>query len=154
VFQSKRNAGAPFRPKKDNPRGPGSPYPPRSMRRFLAAGALLVAVFVLGTGRAEAAPAKKRKKPTATPTATPTPLPLRKAAGSVVGWVPGKHVVVAEVGSAGRVFQIDGETQIEASLRTGTRVRILWFDGPAGPVARQILPGPTLATPTPAPKKN
>ena len=123
------------------------------MRRFLAGGALLAAVFVLGTGPAAAAPAK-RKKPTATPTATPTPLPLQKAAGSVVGWVPGKHVVVAEVGSAGRIFRIDEETQIEASLRTGTRVRILWVDGPAGPIARQILPGPTLATPTPAPKKN
>jgi len=61
---------------------------------------------------------------------------------------------VAEVGSAGRVFRIDGETQIEAPLRTGTRVRILWFDSPAGPVARHILPGPTLATPTPAPPAN
>jgi len=119
------------------------------MRRFLAGGALLAAVFVLGTGPAGAARAKK-KKPTVTPTAAPTALTLQKAAGSVVGWVPGKHVVVAEVGSAGRIFRIDAETQIEASLRTGTRVRILWVDGPAGPIARNILPGPTLATPTPA----
>jgi hypothetical protein len=124
------------------------------MRRFLPALALLAALFaLLGPARAWAAPAKKRK-PTATPTATPTPVPLRKAAGSVVGWVPGKHVVVAEVGSAGRVFRIDSETQIEASLRTGSRVRILWVEDPAGPIARLILPGPTLATPTPAPKKN
>jgi len=78
---------------------------------------------------------------------------LRKAAGSVVGYVPGKHIVLAEVGSTGRVFSVDAETQIETTVRTGARVRILWFDGPAGPVARQILPGPTLATPT-APKKN
>jgi hypothetical protein len=123
------------------------------VKRFLPAGALLAVVLALGTGRAGAAPAKKRK-PTATPTATPTSVPLRKAAGSVVGWVPGKHVVVAEVGSAGRIFRLDGETQIEASLRTGTRVRILWVDDPAGPIARLILPGPTLATPTPVPRKN
>jgi len=124
------------------------------MRRLLPAGALFAALFAL-LGPAEAGAAtSKGERPTATPTATPTLLPLLKAAGSVVGWVPGKHVVVVEVGSAGRVFRIDGQTQIEASLRTGTRVRILWVDDPAGPIARQILPGPTLATPTPAPKKN
>jgi hypothetical protein len=123
------------------------------MRRFLAAAALGGGLFLLPPGRAGAVPAR-RKRPTATPAATPTPLPLRKAAGSVVSWVPGRNVVVAEVGMAGRVFRIDGETQIEAPLRTGSRIRILWVQGPDGPIARHILPGPTLATPTPASKQD
>jgi hypothetical protein len=125
------------------------------MRRLFLSCALLAAAFaLLLPATAGAAPAKKRKRQPATPTATPTAVPLRKAAGAVVGWVPGKHVIVAEVGSAGRVFRIDGETQIETSLRTGARVRILWVDDPAGPIARHILPGPTLGTPTPPPRTN
>ena len=125
---------------------------PLPVLRVLGGGLVVLVLAEQGA----AAPARKKKKPTPTPTALPMPTPpaLMKAAGSVVHYVPGKHIIVAEVGSTGRVFHVDAETQIETMVRTGARVRILWFEGRAGPVARQILPGPTLATPTPLPKKN
>jgi hypothetical protein len=97
--------------------------------------------------RSEAAAKKKTATPTATP--TPTPLPLLKAAGSCLSWVPGRNLVLAEVGTAGRVFRIDSQTKLETKVRNGARLRVLYVEGPDGPVARRVLPGPIVATPTP-----
>jgi hypothetical protein len=91
--------------------------------------------------------ASAKKKPRPTPTATPAPEPLFRAAGSCLAWVPGKHLILAEVGASGRVFRIDASTEIAAKVRVGSRLRVLYVTTPDGPVARKILPGPILATP-------
>ena len=118
------------------------------MRRF--GWVLTFAVFVLvASGEADAA----KKKPRPTPTATPTPVPLLRAAGSCLSYVPGKSLVLAEVGRTGKAFRIDSTTRIETRIRAGGRLRILYAEGPDGPVARSILPGPIVATPTPVPAK-
>ena len=64
-------------------------------------------------------------------------------------FTPGRYLVLAEVGATGRVFRLDADTRVEADVRKGSRVRVLYVDGPEGPVARKILPGPAAATPTP-----
>jgi hypothetical protein len=99
---------------------------------------------LLGAAPGQAAP---KKKPRPTPTATPTPQVLLRAAGSCLAWVPGKHLVLAEVGTSGRVFLVDSSTEIRAEVRVGSRVRILYVQGPGGPVARKILPGPVGTSP-------
>ena len=114
--------------------------PVRRLAALLAA-ALLV---LFGTVPALAAP---KKKPT--PTATPTAEPLLRAAGSCLTYVPGKHIVLAEVGTSGRVFGIDSRTRLETKVRAGARIRILYVEGPEGPVARRILPGPAEQKPAP-----
>ena len=73
--------------------------------------------------------------------------PLLRAAGACMEFTPGQHLVLAEVGSTGHVFRIDADTRIEADVRKGARVRVLYLEGPEGPVARRILPGPAAATP-------
>lgn len=108
--------------------------------RLLAAGLSAL----LGTAPAAALP---KKKPT--PTATPTPAPLLRAAGSCLDWIPGKHLVLAEVGTTGRVFRVDSATVIAAEVKVGARVRILYTEGPEGPVAKRILPGPVVTPPAP-----
>lgn len=126
----------------------------------LALSALLVAALLLP----EAADArtrrrKKSRRPARTPAARPyygppapkLPVYLR-AAGACMEFTPGQHLVVAEVGATGRVFRVDGETKIETEVRKGARVRVLYLDGPEGPVARRVLPGPTAgALPPKAP---
>jgi hypothetical protein len=107
----------------------------------------MLSVLVLATtvtfGFPGAAQKSRRRKPAPTPTASPTPVPLQRAAGSCVRYEPNQYVIVAELGQAGRVFRIDGETVIRVPrLKTGSRVRILFEDSPEGPVARRILPGP------------
>jgi hypothetical protein len=117
------------------------------VKRLARAPALaLLALFV-----ASPADGAGKKKPGPTPTATPTPLPLLRAAGSCLEYVPGRHVILAEVGTEGRVFAIDPSTRVETAVRTGARIRILYVETPAGPLARRILPGPAVATPTPSP---
>ena len=74
----------------------------------------------------------------------PAPSPSR-AAGSVLRYEPGHHIVVAEVGVVGRVFRIEPSTEITARVATGVRVRILYVEGIDGPVARRIMPGPVEA---------
>lgn len=122
---------------------------PEPMPRF--GPVLVLAVLVAGAASAEPAAAKKR---TPTPTATPTPAPLLRAAGSCISFVPGKNLVLAEVGTTGRVFRIDAETKLETTVRAGARLRILYVEGPDGPTARRVLPGPAPGRPTPtaAPK--
>ncbi|HQR45356.1 MAG TPA: hypothetical protein PK598_04975, partial [Thermoanaerobaculia bacterium] len=88
------------------------------------------------------------------PTATPTPAPLLRAAGSCLSYAPGKNVVLAEVGTTGRVFRIDAETRLETRVRVGARLRILYVEGPEGPVARRVLPGPAPEKPSPTPGTN
>ena len=106
-------------------------------------GSLAVAlVALLGAAPGQSTP---KKKPRPTPTATSTPPPLLKAAGSCVAWVPRKHLILAEVGTSGRVFRVDASTEITARVRVGSRIRILYVEGPEGPVARKILPGPVVA---------
>ncbi len=104
---------------------------------------------LLGAAPGQAAP---KKKPRPTPTATPTPQALLRAAGSCLAWVPGQHLVLAEVGTSGRVFRVDASTEIATEVRVGSRVRILYVGGPEGPVARKILPGPVAASPAPKPE--
>ncbi len=98
--------------------------------------------------------AKRRSAPRPTPTArpyygppAPTPAPYLRAAGACMEYTPGRYVVVAEVGAKGRVFRIDGETRIEVDVRKGARLRILYLDGPEGPVARRVLQGPVAEAP-------
>lgn len=117
--------------------------------------ALLVAALLAFP--AAAATKKKRKKaaaPRPTPTArpyygppAPTPVPWLRAAGACMEYTPGRYVVVAEVGAQGRVFRLDEETRIEVDVRKGARLRILYLDGPEGPVARRILAGPVAEAP-------
>jgi len=131
------------------------------MRRTLvpvASAALLVLALLLPAPADGKTTKKKRKSgsPAKTPTErpyygppAPTPEALLRAAGACMEFTPGQHLVVAEVGATGRVFRIDADTRIEADVRKGSRVRVLYVDGPGGPVARKILPGPAAATPPP-----
>ncbi len=103
---------------------------------------------------APATGAKKRRKrkptptatPTATPTPAPTPVPFLRAAGFCLRYEPGAYVVLSEVGQPGRAFRIDAKTEMAATPRRGVRLRILYEDGPDGPVARKVLPGPAEET--------
>ncbi len=116
-------------------------------RRFGPLAVVLAALLGAAPGLAA-----RKKKPSPTPTATPTPPPLLKAAGSCLAWVRGKHLILAEVGTTGRVFRVDASTEITTKVRVGYRIRILYVEGPEGPVARKILPGPVVAPPAPAPR--
>ena len=109
---------------------------------------LALAGFLLAAP-ASGATKKKRPTPTATPapTATPTPVPSLRAAGSCLRYEPGAYVVLSEVGQPGRAFRIDSNTEITATPRRGLRLRIFYEDGPEGPVARKILPGPDEEVP-------
>jgi len=111
----------------------------------------MAAVLLLSGSPAALLAAKKKPRPT--PTATPAPVPFLRAAGSCIAYEPGNHILLAEVGTTGRVFRIDASTEVTTRPRVGSRVRILYAEGPEGPVARKILPGPVVATPTPAPPK-
>ena len=119
----------------------------------------LLAVLLLFAGAAQAKTTKKKgRRPAPTPTPrpyqgppAPTPEALLRAAGACMEFTAGRHIVVAEVGATGRVFRVDADTRIEADVRKGARVRILYVDGPEGPVARKVLPGPAAAKPSPAP---
>ena len=121
----------------------------------LATTALLVLVLVLPApaGAKTTVRKKKSSRPKPTPTAgpyygppAPTPAPFLRAAGACMEYLPGEYLVVAEVGATGRVFRVDGETRIEADVRKGARVRVLYVEGAGGPVARKILPGPVPGT--------
>jgi hypothetical protein len=109
---------------------------------------LLLAVLLLSAPGSEAAKRKKKKRrtptavPTATATPTPTPVPYLRAAGSCLRYEPGAYVVLAEVGHPGRAFHIDAKTEITAAPKRGARLRVLYEDGPDGPIARKIMPGP------------
>jgi hypothetical protein len=105
---------------------------------------LVLVGFLLAVPASGATKKKKIPVPTATPapTATPTPVPFLRAAGSCLRYEPGAYVVLSEVGQPGRAFHIDGRTDITAAPRRGARLRILYEDGPDGPVARKIMPGP------------
>jgi hypothetical protein len=116
-------------------------------RRFVPLAVALVALLGAAPGQAA-----RKKKPRPTPTATPTPAPLLKAAGSCIAWVPRKHLILAEVGTTGRVFRVDASTEVAVRVRVGARIRILYVEGPEGPVARKILPGPIVAPPAPVPR--
>lgn len=95
---------------------------------------------------APASEAAKKKRPTPTPTpaptATPTPVPFLRAAGACLRYEPGAYIVLSEVGQPGRAFHIDARTEVTAAPRRGVRIRILYEEGPDGPIARKIMPGP------------
>jgi hypothetical protein len=102
---------------------------------------LAFAALLLAAPSSEAAK-KKRPTPTPTPTATPTPLPFFRAAGACLRYEPGAYLVLSEVGQPGRAFHIDARTEITADPKRGARLRILYEDGPDGPIARKIMTGP------------
>jgi hypothetical protein len=106
-----------------------------------------LAVLLLAAPASEAAK-KKRRTPTPTPapTATPTPVPFLRAAGACLRYEPGAYLVLSEVGQAGRVFHVDATTEITATPKRGVRLRVLYEDGPDGPIARKIMPGPAEGT--------
>jgi hypothetical protein len=117
---------------------------------------LLLALLLPEPAEGKTTGKKKSRSPARTPTArpyygppAPTPEPYLRAAGACMEFTPGQYLVLAEVGSTGHVFRIDDDTRIEADVRKGVRVRVLYVDGPDGPVARKILPGPVPVTPTP-----
>lgn len=116
-----------------------------AMASSASAGAacLALAVLLLAAPASEAAK-KKRRTPTPTPvpTATPTPVPFLRAAGSCLRYEPGAYLVLSEVGQGGRVYHLDAATEITATPKRGARLRILYEDGPDGPIARKIMPGP------------
>ena len=127
-------------------------------RSVIPAAALLLAAALLAPPHAEGATRKRRKtrRPARTPAArpyygppAPTPPAWLRAAGSCMEYTPGQHLVLAEVGATGRVFRIDADTKIEAEVRKGARLRVLFEDGPSGPVARRVLPGPVATARTP-----
>jgi len=102
---------------------------------------LAFAVLLLAAPPSEAAK-KRRPTPTPAPTATPTPTPYLRAAGSCLRYEPGAYIVLSEVGQPGRAFHIVAATEITAMPKRGARLRILYEDGPDGPIARKIMPGP------------
>lgn len=75
-------------------------------------------------------------------------MPFLRAAGACLRYEPGVYLVLSEVGQKGRVFHLDAATEITAAPKKGARLRILYDDGPDGPIARKILPGPTEETPS------
>ena len=111
------------------------------------AACLALAALFLAAPASEAAK-KGRRAPTSTPapTATPTPVPLLRAAGACLRYEPGAYIVLSEVGQPGRAFHIDARTEITAAPKRGGRLRIFYEDGPDGPIARKIMPGPTEGT--------
>ncbi|HSB64136.1 MAG TPA: hypothetical protein VLJ18_08215 [Thermoanaerobaculia bacterium] len=115
------------------------------------AACLAFAVLLLSAPASEAAKRKKRRTPTPTPTpaptATPTPTPFLRAAGSCLRYEPGAFLVLSEVGQPGRAFHIDSNTEITATPKRGARLRVLYEDGPDGPIARKIMPGPAEEKP-------
>jgi hypothetical protein len=116
----------------------------RSPRPSGALAALLGLALLLPVPAAAGTKASKRAR-SATPTPTPTPVRHLRAAGSCMEFTPGRHLILAEVGSTGRVFRIDEGTRIETEVKKGVRLRVLYVDTPEGPVARRILPGPVAS---------
>jgi len=117
---------------------------------------LLFSVLLSAPADAKTKRKKKTSRPAPTPVErpyygppAPTPEPYLRAAGACMNITPGQYLVLAEVGATGRVFRLDAQTRIEVEVRKGDRVRVLYVDGPEGPVARKILPGPVAATPPP-----
>ena len=102
----------------------------------------LALAALIFTAPSSGAAKRERPTPTAAPTTTPTPVPFLRAAGACLRYEPGAYVVLSEVGQPGRAFRIDASTEITAAPRRGVRLRILYEDGPDGPVARKIMPGP------------
>jgi hypothetical protein len=113
---------------------------------FLPRLSCVVLTAILAAAPAPGATRKRKKVPTPTatpaPTATPTPVPFLRAAGACLRYEPGAYVVLTEVGQPGRAFRIDANTELTAVPRRGARLRILYEDGPDGPIARKIMPGP------------
>ncbi len=128
---------------------PGRAFAALALALLLLPGSVLAA-------RRKATPRKKKTPvPTATPTPrpfqgppAPTPVPLRRAAGACLQYEPGRFVIVAEVGSAGHVFKVDAETKLMVTPVKGARVRVLYVEGPDGPIARTVMAGP-VEVPTP-----
>lgn len=117
---------------------------------------LLLSLLIPAPADAKTKKRKKTRRPVPTPVQrpyygppAPTPEPYLRAAGACMNITPGQYLVLAEVGATGRVFRLDAETRIEVEVRKGDRVRVLYVDGPEGPVARKILPGPIAAAPSP-----
>ena len=107
------------------------------------AACLVFAALLLAAPASEAAKKKRpTRTPTPAPTATPTPVPFLRAAGACLRYEPGAYIVLSEVGQPGRAFHIDARTEIVATPKRGTRLRILYEDSADGPIARKILPGP------------
>lgn len=101
---------------------------------------------------------KKRKKKRRSPAPVPTPAPLQgppappapallRAAGSCMRYEPGHYLALAELDQTGHIYRIDGETVLATPVEVGGRIRILYVDGPDGPIARKILPGPVPVGP-------
>lgn len=113
-----------------------------------AAFVLAAVVLLLAAPSSEAARRRRRTPtPTPAPTATPTPMPFQRAAGSCLRYEPGAFLVLSEIGQPGRVFHIDAATEVTATPKKGARLRVLYEDGPDGPVARKIMPGPAEEKP-------
>ncbi len=88
----------------------------------------------------KAVPAKRKAAPTPVP--TPTPPQFLRAAGACLDYHPGQFIVLAEPGGQGRAIQIDSATELSITPERGARVRVLYKEGPEGPIAKKILAGP------------
>jgi hypothetical protein len=107
------------------------------------------AVLLLAAPASEGAKRKRRTPtPTPAPTATPTPVPFLRAAGACLRYEPGAFLILSEVGQGGRMFHLDAATEVTVTPKKGARLRVLYEDGPNGPIARKIMPGPTEGTPS------
>lgn len=85
-------------------------------------------------------PAKRKAAPAPVP--TPTPPQFLRAAGACLDYHPGQFIVLAEPGGQGRAIQIDSATELSITPERGARVRVLYKEGPEGPIAKKILAGP------------
>lgn len=136
------------------PRGSAILPPPMRFTRLARLASVLALAVALALGApAEAASRRKRSKkrrPRPAPAAVlahfgppvPSDRDYQRAAGICVDYAPGHYVVVAEVGEKGRAFRIDADTVLGLSLAKGSRIRILYTDGPEGPLAHKLQPGP------------
>lgn len=127
---------------------PGSLLSSGRMRSWPIAAVVLGLVAVLAVPADAAKRKKKGPRPTPAPRPlygppAPTPPPILRAAGACLGYEPGQFLLLSEVGEQGRMFRIGPDTVLRVQPRRGARIRLLYVETPEGPLAREVLPGPS-----------
>ena len=119
-----------------------SPAPQRRPAPLLALAALLAAPPRRPRKRGGGSRRRRRRSPRPPRLPTPAPPFLREAAGACLRYEAGAFLMLSEVGQPGRAFHIDAGTEITAVPERRAPQDPLRGDGPDGPIARKIMPGP------------